>query len=602
MNRVTNNIQIPADFDWKIYLELNKDICKFPHYTTQSGAILHWKQFGQKEGRPYKKNTILDSKPDLIIDSKPELNIKTTNDILNKLNNSEKLLTIVIPNKLGQSPHLTINSLYKQTFTNFDIIVINDNIGNANEARNKGLKFVKTPYVLFSDNDIEWESDALENMIRCLEENKDISLAYGHWEMKGKINSNKEWDANTLKKYNYISMMSIVRTSHHPGFDESIKRLQDWDVWLTMIKENHIGMYIGKKIFSTPFRTDGITENSIDYNVAISIVRKKHFSTKEITINDYFDHVYCLNLDRRIEKWFFIKKKLDNLNIKAYRFSAIDGNNLHESIISKHPKLSKGAIGCMLSYYEIIKDAKKNGYKRILVFEDDAIFHKKFNDIFSKIKNIDDWKILHLGASQHGGWMNIEYIKDFYYSNGTQGTFTIGFDESVYDEILETENIINVPIDAKLMELQKKYYKKCFTFYPNLTIADVSSSDIRGKRDINVHSKNMKWDLNLYDISENSIKILLCTDIPGWAFDNIANGIIKYNPYPFIKYTKIYIRGNDYIKKEFKYDDWDYVFVFFEGDKHVPLNKNKLISGCYSAIWLESTILTKDYLSERLFI
>ena len=59
MNRVTNNIQIPADFDWKIYLELNKDICKFPHYRTQSGAILHWKQFGYKEGRSYKYNTTI---------------------------------------------------------------------------------------------------------------------------------------------------------------------------------------------------------------------------------------------------------------------------------------------------------------------------------------------------------------------------------------------------------------------------------------------------------------------------------------------------------------------------------------------------------------
>ena len=52
-------------------------------------------------------------------------------------------------------------------------------------------------------------------------------------------------------------------------------------------------------------------------------------------------------------------------------FQAVDGNTLSDDIIKVHPKLSKGRIGCMLSFYEIIKDAKKNKYKKILVFEDD---------------------------------------------------------------------------------------------------------------------------------------------------------------------------------------------------------------------------------------
>jgi GR25 family glycosyltransferase involved in LPS biosynthesis len=292
-----------------------------------------------------------------------------------------------------------------------------------------------------------------------------------------------------------------------------------------------------------------------------------------------------------------MKKKFDKLNIKAYRFSAIDGETLSDDIVKKYNNLSKGAIGCMLSYYEIINDAKYNGYKKILIFEDDVLFDNKFNINFSnKIQNIKNWKMLHLGASQYN-WNNIKYIDNFYYSNETQGTFSIAFDESIYDDILRTDNIINLPIDTKLFEIQKKYYKKCYTFFPNLTIADVSTSDIRHSRNMSNHSKIMKWNLDLYD--DNTINILLCADIPGWAFDNIANAIIKYNKIKYIKYTKIFIRRNDYIQKKFKYEDWDYVFVFFEGDKNIPHNKEKLISGCYSAIWKESKILTKEYLSNR---
>jgi hypothetical protein len=53
-----NVMEVPPDFNWKIYLELNPDICRFPNYTTQQGSISHWKQYGRKEGRSYKRNQI----------------------------------------------------------------------------------------------------------------------------------------------------------------------------------------------------------------------------------------------------------------------------------------------------------------------------------------------------------------------------------------------------------------------------------------------------------------------------------------------------------------------------------------------------------------
>jgi hypothetical protein len=80
------------------------------------------------------------------------------------------------------------------------------------------------------------------------------------------------------------------------------------------------------------------------------------------------------------------------------------------------------------------------------------------------------------------------------------------------------------------------------------------------------------------------MKVLLLPDTRGWAFDNIANAIIRYNPYPDkILYTKMFICD----RPKINYKDWDYVYVMFEAEQSIPINKEKMIRGCYSAFWLE---------------
>ena len=77
-------------------------------------------------------------------------------------------VTVVIPNRAGETPMLTIQSLYKQRYQHFDIILVNDFMSNANMARNHGLSMVKTEFVLFSDNDINWYPLAIEQMHTAL--------------------------------------------------------------------------------------------------------------------------------------------------------------------------------------------------------------------------------------------------------------------------------------------------------------------------------------------------------------------------------------------------------------------------------------------------
>lgn len=184
-------------------------------------------------------------------------------------------VTIVIPNKAGDNPMTTMESLYRQTYPYFDIVVVNDFDGNANRARNNGLKMVETEFVLFSDNDIAWEPCAIAQLRSALSSNPQASYSYGWYEMEGKQWCNKPWDEASLKTRNYISTMSLVRTADHPGWDETIRRLQDWDVWLTMLGQGKKGVYTGTEIFSTKKRC-GITYNSISWDEAIAAIKNKH--------------------------------------------------------------------------------------------------------------------------------------------------------------------------------------------------------------------------------------------------------------------------------------------------------------------------------------
>lgn len=171
----------------------------------------------------------------------------------------------------------TLKSIWAQTMGISVVNVIHDSFKGANFARNKGFNFVRTPFVLFSDDDIDWEPDAFENLYHELYTNPQASFSYGWYEMDGKKYCQYPFNPDLLRQKNYISTMSLIRREHFPGFDEKIKRLQDWDLWLTMLSQGRTGVYCDKKIFSTDVR-DGITfgPDSLSWEEAERIVKRKH--------------------------------------------------------------------------------------------------------------------------------------------------------------------------------------------------------------------------------------------------------------------------------------------------------------------------------------
>lgn len=188
-------------------------------------------------------------------------------------------LALPMQQKKEQTDRLekTIQNIHRQTMGQTVINVISDNFKGANYARNRGFRMVRTPFVLFSDDDIDWVGDAFENLYHTLYTNPQASYSYGWYEMDGKRYCDQPFNADLLRCKNYISTMSLIRTEDFPGFDDKIKRLQDWDLWLTMLEQGHTGVYCEEKIFSTDVR-DGITfgQNSLSWDEAERIIKRKH--------------------------------------------------------------------------------------------------------------------------------------------------------------------------------------------------------------------------------------------------------------------------------------------------------------------------------------
>lgn len=187
-------------------------------------------------------------------------------------------LAIIIPVRAGDDPAITLHSLGRSEFQDFSITIQHDEWGNANKARNAGFRLAPdSEFVLFSDADIEWDPKGIGAMVEALRDSK-ASFSFGEYGMGGKLYCGGGYDIAEIQRRNIASTMSVIRRSDFPGWDESIERLQDWDLWLTMVKTGPhcYGVHCGRQIFST-LRRDGITQNGkVSYQDAWQRLKEKH--------------------------------------------------------------------------------------------------------------------------------------------------------------------------------------------------------------------------------------------------------------------------------------------------------------------------------------
>jgi glycosyltransferase involved in cell wall biosynthesis len=162
-------------------------------------------------------------------------------------------------------------------------------------ARNRGFAASTGEFVLFCDADIVWEKDAFERMAAALETHPEAAYAYGSFRFGWKTFRLWPFDAERLKRHNYIHTGSLIRREAFPGFDESLKRFQDWDLWLTMLERGLTGVWVPRLlcrvitlrggisswlpsfVYRLPWKRLGWAPKRLRaYEAAAAIIRKKH--------------------------------------------------------------------------------------------------------------------------------------------------------------------------------------------------------------------------------------------------------------------------------------------------------------------------------------
>lgn len=243
------------------------------------------------------------------------------------------LLSIVIPTYNNQNNlSRCLQSLKKQTVfelykNEVEVIVVDDgseenqkskvksqnhgfkinyfeiNHSGASAARNFGFSKSSGQYVFFCDSDVIFlKIDALEKMLNTLENNKDKAYVYSSFKFGWKTFKLFPFNAEKLKKHNYISTMSLIRRSAleklvapNSPFDSVLKKFQDWDLWLALLKVGETGIFIDEILWQA--KTGGTMSNWLpkifykifknshkvqDYQKAKEIIIKKHKLVKNI--------------------------------------------------------------------------------------------------------------------------------------------------------------------------------------------------------------------------------------------------------------------------------------------------------------------------------
>jgi GR25 family glycosyltransferase involved in LPS biosynthesis len=186
-------------------------------------------------------------------------------------------------------------------------------------------------------------------------------------------------------------------------------------------------------------------------------------------INEFFDKVVVINLDRRTDRMEKLDLQLKELGIQYKRFSAVDAIKLNIDPI----------VAGLRSHLQVIKD---NIGRRVLVLEDDAYFVDNFNEKFEKVMQTlpEDWDIFYLGALVPKDVGQINMVNRHWglqvLTTGTQAYCIKPEMQYYFTSRLEEYQSY---IDIGLRDFAKGY--KPYITQPNLVTQFPSYSDLRQK-------------------------------------------------------------------------------------------------------------------------
>ena len=204
-------------------------------------------------------------------------------------------------------------------------------------------------------------------------------------------------------------------------------------------------------------------------------------------LNEYFDKIYCINLDRRTDRWEECQKIFSKHNLKVERFSATDGSKENYNLGYPYDSELAGAI----SHTKVIEKARELNLKNVLILEDDVNFLDDLENLFTKfINNIpNDWDGILFGGNHVGGYkhlnehvvkVNRSYALHAYGLKSESFEFIINYmNNKIKNTINKGKENIKTSVAADFFMADLQVINNWYCFRPHLAWQRTGFSDIQ---------------------------------------------------------------------------------------------------------------------------
>lgn len=258
----------------------------------------------------------------------------------------KEIISVVLP-CYNQGPFLAdaLESVLKQTYKNWEIIIVNDGSTDNTEnvaleyaskdnrihyiaqqnkgvsaARNNGIRKASGKFILPLDPDDMLEPEYMEKCIRMFENHEDCILAYSKTAFFGTRNG--EWDLPAYSGYtslllaNCIVCTSVFRKEDWEkagGYDENMLiGLEDWEFYLRLLNTDKKVYYIAQPLFR--YRIKEVSRSTEcgkreNLDKVMAYIYKKHIDSYIKHFGSPFEIIRNLNFykmkyERHYNKWY----------------------------------------------------------------------------------------------------------------------------------------------------------------------------------------------------------------------------------------------------------------------------------------------------------
>jgi GR25 family glycosyltransferase involved in LPS biosynthesis len=152
-----------------------------------------------------------------------------------------------------------------------------------------------------------------------------------------------------------------------------------------------------------------------------------------MNINEFFDKIFYINLDKDVERNEKILKQFELNKITNYeRVSGTVIENVPDILYWRNfnqdacnEKYVKGGLGCRNSHWRIMEISLERNYHKILILEDDIIITEDINKVFEQnLEKLSDWDMIYFGGKEEP-----------FFSNQIVGAYAYGVNRKLIEEI-----------------------------------------------------------------------------------------------------------------------------------------------------------------------